>query len=79
MIKKDELLYLLKQCLDTEEKAMPIYTRHLNDVLFLAQLKKENREKMREILELLNEQSGKHKELFDDLIKTVTESKQDVY
>jgi hypothetical protein len=79
LIKKDELISRLKGCLDTEEKAIVIYTRHFNNVLFLAQLDKEHRDKIRDLLKLLKEQSEKHKDLFINLIKKIIESKQDVY
>jgi len=79
MLKKDELLFLLRECLDIEEKAMPVYARHLNNVLFLSDFSEEDRQKVRDILELLNKESEGHRKKFEDLISKVKGSTQDVY
>lgn len=79
MIKKEELIILLKQGLNTEEKAIPIYAKHLDSVLFLSGLSKEKQEKVRDILKVLKGDSERHKIIYEDLIKTTEESSRDVF
>lgn len=79
MIKKEELLLLLKQSLETEEKAIPLYTYHLKNVLFLSNLSKDDQAKVRNMLEILDRESRGHKQLFSDLMEKIKRSEKDVY
>lgn len=79
MIKKEELLKVLKQCLDGEEKGMPIYTKHLDNTLFLSDFKKEDQDKLKEILRTLKKESEGHEHTYKKLIQAVKESSRDVY
>ncbi len=79
MIKKEKLLQMLKKCIDTEENAIPIYTKHIYDTLFMARFNDEERKRVKEILLTLKTDSEQHKRIFLELAEKVKGSKTDVY
>jgi rubrerythrin len=79
MIKKEDLLASLKESLNTEERAIPIYTRHLNSTLFLSGFSKDLQEKIKNTLLTLKSESQRHEQIFKALIERLERSQKDVY
>jgi len=78
-MKKEELLALLKRCLNEEERAIPLYTKHLSETLFLSGFKPEAQIRIKELLLLLKKESESHEKIFNNLIQDVKRASQDVY
>ncbi len=76
---KNELLDFLKQCLNAEEKAIPLYTQHLSNTLFLSGFKPEEQTKIKELLLLLHRESEFHARTYHQLIETVQGAEENVY
>jgi len=76
---KEELLVMLKRGLDEEERAIPLYTKHLGTTLFLSEFKPEAQAKIKELLLLLRKESEIHAKVYEGLLKSVKEAQQDVY
>ncbi|MDO8663086.1 MAG: hypothetical protein Q7K98_07735 [Candidatus Omnitrophota bacterium] len=79
MIKKDELITLLRKGLDMEEKGIPIYARHIDKIIFLSGLSQEDQEKIKSTLMTLKQDSEGHKIIFQELINKITESTRNVF
>lgn len=79
MIKKDELLKLLKKGLDGEEKAIPIYMEHLKSALFWAGMGEKEAKEVKGIFEKLVNDSVGHKKIVLDLIDRVERSGKDAF
>ncbi len=79
MISKEKLLELLKRCLDSEEKAIPIYAKHINNTFFLSEFNKGDQAKLKDVLETLKRESTDHMKIYKDLLQKIKESPQDVY
>jgi hypothetical protein len=79
MIKKDELLRLLKDAYYAEEEGVLIYTKHLNSAIFWAGLDKDKVKRVREILESLAKGSIAHKPVVERMINYVKESNKDAF
>lgn len=79
MIKKDELLVFLKKLRDQEERAIPIYTEHLNSAFFLSEFSKKIQNKLKETLLILNVDSRRHAQVFNEMIDRIQGSDQNVY
>lgn len=79
MITKDKLLHSLKKSLQTEEMAIPVYTKHLESTVFLSGLTQEEEKKIEEVLLMLGKESEIHKKVFQSLIQEVEKSSQHVY
>ncbi|MFO8052562.1 MAG: ferritin family protein [Candidatus Omnitrophota bacterium] len=70
---KKELIRLLREALLGEEKAVPIYTKHLDSALFWTGLGKEKSEEIQRIFSQLAKDSKKHKEVVENIIKRLEE------
>lgn len=79
MITKEKLVNGLKEALKTEESAIPLYTKHVSNTLFLADMEEEEISNIKEILATLNSDSRKHALMFKDLIHRIERGTQDVY
>jgi len=79
MLKKQELLKMLKEAYDTEEMSIPIYMRHLKSAVFWTGIDKEKTDKIRKILGELASGSEGHKKVVVDLINEIKESKKDAF
>jgi len=79
MIKRDELIALLRRGLDTEEKGISIYAKHIDNIVFLSGLSQEDQGKIKHTLMILKQDSESHKVIFQDLINKITESTRDVF
>jgi hypothetical protein len=79
MIAKEKLLELLKKGLDGEEKAAPIYTKHLEAAVFWAGLDDKNIKEAGLIFRQLAAESVKHKEIVLDLISYAEGAGKDAF
>jgi len=79
MIKKEKLLVLLKDNLDSEEKGIPIYTQHLNNVFFLSGFNKDDKAMIEGVLMKLKAESQRHGDIYARLIKKIKGSPKNVY
>jgi len=79
MVAKKILLELLTKGLDAEEKAVPVYTKHLESALFWAGLKKETIEEGKATFERLAQESTVHKGIIKDLIEYIERSGADAF
>ena len=70
---------ILKNARYAEEKAIPIYTKHLRSAIFWTGMDEETVEKMRENLRILAEESEKHKKMVKYLIDVVEEEEKDAF
>lgn len=52
---------LLEEAVKTEESAIQIYTRHIESTLFLSGFKEETGDRIKQTLQVLAEESQKHK------------------
>ena len=77
--KREELLAALENARLAEEKAIPIYTKHLRSAVFWTGMKQEDVEKIRETLRILAEESEKHKKMVEYLIEQVKTKEKDAF
>ena len=79
-MKKEDLLNELGKALLYEEKAIPLYSKHINNTLFLSKFSKKDKDKVRKVLDMLSRDSDKHMQIFQELIdKVKNEEGKDVY
>ena len=71
MAGKDAVLKMLREALDSEEKVVPIYNKHLESALFWTGLPAPAAEKAKTILNRLIDDSLGHKEAVLTLIKRI--------
>lgn len=71
MTSKEELLSLLKKARVTEERAIPIYTKHLESAVFWAGLSEDAVKRAKEVLHRLAVESEAHKFAADRMIKKI--------
>ena len=79
MIKKEELIQCLEKNIDIEEKAIPIYTQHLNNTIFLSAFSSEDQQRLQAVLNQLKSESDIHKTLYEGLVVSIQEDSRDVY
>lgn len=65
---KQKLIELLKYALDAEEKAVPIYNRHLESAVFWVGLTEDKVVKLKDVLQLLAKESTLHKMAVDKIL-----------
>ena len=76
---KEELLVMLQRGLDEEERAIPLYTKHIGTTLFLSGFKPEAQVRIKELLMLLKKESESHAKVYNGLLASVKGAQQDVY
>lgn len=69
MVDNRELLTVLRRAQDAEEKAMPIYSKHLQSAIFWTGISPDRVRKAKEILKRLARESAAHKVMVDRMIK----------
>lgn len=67
-----KIIGLLKEALLAEERAVPIYNRHLTSSLFLAGVPNDKAEKVRSALEVLSRDSIAHKARVEGIITALS-------
>ncbi len=68
MDNKQKVIGILTDAILAEEKAMPIYTRHLNTVLFWTGLDEQKAARMKVMFEQLARESEQHKQIVEKLL-----------
>ncbi|UCB57024.1 MAG: hypothetical protein JSV30_00035 [Candidatus Omnitrophota bacterium] len=79
MIKKQELLKILKGALDTEEKSILIYKGHLESAVFWTGIGRDKTIKAKELLGRLAQGSLIHKGIVERLIEEIKENNRDAF
>ncbi len=80
MIKKKNLIETLINALDSEEEANnQFYDYTINSLKYYEWLSEGKKEKAKEIIVKLRDDSRKHKNMIEKLIKHVQESKENVF
>ena len=80
MIKKKHLLETLNNGLDSEEEANnQFYDYTINSLKYYEWLSEEKKEKAKEIITKLRDDSRRHKNMIEKLIKHIQESKENVF
>ena len=79
MIKKDELIKELEECLRVEDRAIPIYFTHIDNTLFFSKYTQADKDRIRKVLDVLRTDSMRHRDIFQSLIDKIKESDRNVY
>ncbi len=80
MIKKKHLIETLNNALDSEEEANnQFYSYTINSLKYYDWLSEDKKEKVKNIIAKLRDDSQRHKNMIEKLIKHVQESKENVF
>lgn len=79
MSTREDILGLLRNMMQNEEEAIPIYARHLNNALFLSEFSAADRQDIKGKLQVLIVESQQHQRRFQDMIRRIEEGGRDVY
>ena len=80
MIKKKHLIETLNNALDSEEEANnQFYDYTINSLKYYDWLSEDKKEKVKNIIAKLRDDSQRHKNMIEKLIKHVQESKENVF
>lgn len=79
MISKKELLSILEDAKIAEEKAIPIYAKHISSAVFWTGIKQEDIDKIKGTLHTLADESKKHKKMVEHLIDLVKKEGKDAF
>jgi hypothetical protein len=78
-VEKNKLLAMIDDALMKEEKAMPLYSRHLKTALFWSGLSAAVREQLRIQLGILETESNRHAKVLTEMKKKIEEDKRNVF
>ncbi|MGM0442210.1 MAG: hypothetical protein ACQEQC_07310 [Elusimicrobiota bacterium] len=70
---KKDILKKIDEAIITEEKAVPIYAKHLESTLFWSDMPEEYRERIKKLFEKLKEESLGHKGKLEYIKKKIQE------
>ncbi len=79
MATRQELIDLLERAALLEESVIPIYSKHVENSLFLSGFNEGARQRIATILKKLALDSSRHKQTMDGLLKKVKEADVHVY
>ncbi len=80
MIKKKDLIETLYNALDSEEEANnQFYDYTINSLKYYKWLSEEKKEKAKEIIVKLRDDTQKHKKVIENLIQDIKEGNKDVF
>ncbi len=80
MIKKKHLIETLNNALDSEEEANnQFYDYTINSLKYYEWLSEDKREKVKNIITKLRDDSRRHKNMIEKLIEHIQESKENVF
>lgn len=79
MATRESVIAFLEESIKTEEVAVPIYAKHINNVLFFSSFDTDYQTRIKAILEKLLDESERHKRIFSELLERVTKESCDVY
>ena len=78
-VRKNKLLAMIDDALMKEEKAMPLYSRHLKTALFWSGLSTAVREQLRIQLGILETESNRHAKVLAEMKKKIEEDERNVF
>ncbi|MDO8804915.1 MAG: hypothetical protein Q7R35_10815 [Elusimicrobiota bacterium] len=78
-VTKKELLKLIDEAIDLEEKSIPVYRKHLDTALFWSGLPTGERRQLNIYLNVLAKESGKHFARLTALKEKIEKGEKDVY
>lgn len=78
-MKKEDLIKKIDEAISTEEKAIPIYVKHLESLTDLSELEPEQKKKLKEMLEKMRNETREHKNFLENLKEEILESDEDEY
>lgn len=80
MMKKDQLIEILYKALDNEEEANShFYTYTIKSLKYYKWLSEDKKDKVKNIITRLRDDSQKHKNMIENLIQQVQESERNVF
>lgn len=79
MASKEETIKMIGRLLKTEENAIPIYLKHITNTLFLSNFNEVDQENLKQKLNILNDDSIRHRDMLINLINKIKDSDSDVY
>jgi len=79
MASKQEIIKMVDECVKVEESVIPLYSKHIENTVFLSGFDKGSASEVRRILDRVKTDSEKHKVIFDGLLTKIKESSKDVY
>ncbi|MEK6765951.1 MAG: hypothetical protein AABY49_07005 [Planctomycetota bacterium] len=80
MTKKDQLIEILYKALDSEEEANShFYTYTIKSLKYYKWLSEDKKEKVKNIITRLRDDSQRHKNMIENLIQQVQESERNVF
>jgi hypothetical protein len=79
MIKKEELLNVLKEAANMEDRSVPLYTTHLKSAIFWVGLSDDKVHKVKDAFSQLASESVRHKSVIEALIKRIEEAGKDAF
>lgn len=78
-VEKGKLLKMLEDASHLEDRAMPIYSRHLKTALFWSGLDATTREHLRIGLGIIEKESHRHSKVLKEMMDRIREDKRDVF
>ena len=78
-IEKKKFLKMLEEAVALEDRAMPIYSRHLKTALFWSGLDASAREQLRIQLGILEQESDRHTKVLRAVKKEIEGDERDVF
>jgi rubrerythrin len=80
MMKKDQLIEILYKALDNEEEANShFYTYTIKSLKYYKWLSEDKKDKVKNIITRLRDDSQRHKNMIENLIQQVQESERNVF
>ena len=78
-VPKKELLKMIDEAIDLEDKSVPVYMKHLNTALFWSGLSKWERDQLTISLNMLAKESSRHSAKLSALREKIEKGGKDVY
>ncbi len=79
MASKEEVIRILEEAVKIEESVVPLYSRHISSTLFLSGFEEQIQARISGILNRLLKDSKRHEKMYEDQLRKVKGSEQNVY
>ena len=79
MLEKDQLIHNIELLIKAEEDAIDICSKHMDTPVFFSGFSESEQSKLKELIEVVKEDSRKHKEIYENLLKRVEDSDKNVF
>lgn len=79
MATKQEVIDFLEESIRTEESAVPIYAKHIDNALFFSEFDVDLQKHIKQALSRLYRESCKHDTIFRGLLERIKQENRDVY